>query len=102
MILQTEAIMHDKSLASIRSQPAAVKMNCRKEKKKSKTNKERILLTLHLYTGSFCNKNCQQCPNVCSAILISPQYLLVLEEFALHQLGDLWEHSSQLLPVSAK
>jgi hypothetical protein len=33
MILQTEAIMWDKSLASIQSQPAVVKMNCRKEKK---------------------------------------------------------------------
>jgi hypothetical protein len=65
MILQTEGIMRDKSLASIQSQPAAVKMNCGKEKKKrSKTNKEQILLTSLLYTGSFCNKNCQQCPRV--------------------------------------
>jgi hypothetical protein len=37
--------MQDKSLASIRSQPAVVKMNCRKEEKISKTNKEQILLS---------------------------------------------------------
>jgi len=37
MILRTEAIMQAKSLASIRSQPAAVKLNCRNKEKENKT-----------------------------------------------------------------